>query len=51
MPCALSARVTARLSRRDGLLDVLHRIVQLTQEDDCVSITRPHPPPNIPPLP
>lgn len=28
---------------RDGLLDVLHRIVQLTQEDDCVSTACPRP--------
>lgn len=44
-PVALGdARVTPpRLSHRDGLLDVLHRIVQLTQEDDCVSPACPQP--------
>lgn len=34
---------TPHLSHREGLADVLHRIVQLTQEDDCVSPACPQP--------
>lgn len=39
------------LFHREGLLDVLHRIVQLTQEDDCVSPAcpqSPHPAASVP---
>ena len=43
-PAPMGACITSCLPHRDGLVDVLHRIVQLTQEDDCVSTTCPkHP--------